>query len=380
MQRYKDGTGTAKEATDALNLSTQALNTTLDLTLGRFVSQQQAQVSYNDAIRNAVGTIYENTDRDRRPERRERSQRDRALLSSISAASQWSQSIAAAGGTAAEQQVPLQLMRNELDVLRQGGAESGQDTSFVDGMILTMDNSLAAVKANVTPMGVTGEQIGAHLKGGAKKGTDGMPAETGTAVTSSMDTARREGAASHNVGYGIGVKFGGGRSATASTPIPATSQRRQGAAVQAAKRAAEGGEQTGSPSRLFRDEIGVPIAQGIAVGIEKGTPSIVLSAHAGDQRHRVGAASWWWYRRRRWRRLRSDRVEHQCRRRVESGGGAQRRRTDRQRRGRRAHSSRLCRDCEARLMALWNPNRRRRSVCNGSRSTAAWSTSTPPTR
>jgi hypothetical protein len=251
--RYAAGTLSAKEAVDALNLAQQALNATLDISLGRFVSQEQAHIAFdtsltsvNDALAKnglaiGIGTAAAEANYS-------------AVNQAASAATAWSASIAANGGTLAEQQVPLQSYGVELQTLRDNLANAGADTSFVDGLITHNNDALAHLQASVPVYDATGTQIGTALKTGADAGSAGVTdvvlnntgnaaaavsgqtpifdahgnalgsamasgagsgaSATSGAVTGEVDRAANDaalaGANMHNIGYGIGASFSAG--------------------------------------------------------------------------------------------------------------------------------------------------------------------------
>lgn len=104
---------------------------------------------------------------------------------------------------------------------------------------------------------------------GLAQGMQGMSSAARNSVNQAMGAARSAGAGARSTGYSIGAALAGGM--VAGIKANAGSAAAQAAQmVRDAASAARAEARISSPSALFRDEIGLPIAEGVAVGIERG--------------------------------------------------------------------------------------------------------------
>jgi hypothetical protein len=140
-----------------------------------------------------------------------------------------------------------------------------------------MAGATSAVANASGPMGGAARGTGDQGTAGLTEGMAPMPGVAEGSVLDSVNAAALAGANAHNVGYGIGAAFSEG----IGDGIYANLAYVRGAAdaiVAEAKRAAGAKAEVGSPSKLFAREIGLPIAEGVAMGINQGSPSVSDSA------------------------------------------------------------------------------------------------------
>ena len=132
----------------------------------------------------------------------------------------------------------------------------------------SMQGTLSAVVAIGNQMRnqgrVIGQQTGMNIAGGITSGAGSARA----AMSSLMASVRAAGMAGvgsmHSIGYYIGQGLASGMTSSLGAVTAAAN-----ALVAQAERAARAKAKIHSPSRLFRDNVGVFIGQGVAVGIER---------------------------------------------------------------------------------------------------------------
>ncbi|HEY8544740.1 MAG TPA: hypothetical protein VIL36_06820 [Acidimicrobiales bacterium] len=125
-----------------------------------------------------------------------------------------------------------------------------------------------AIAARAASMESAGRTAGNRGTSGLRSGTSGMPGVARRSMEDAVAAAGEGGAGAYTTGHGVGSDIGQGLADGVVSRIGAAvgSVISMVASMAAAGRRAA---QTGSPSRLFRDEIGIPIGQGIAVGIDE---------------------------------------------------------------------------------------------------------------
>lgn len=322
--RYLSGQGTAKEATDATSLAVSTLRNELSLLEGNYLGSvgagltlQQQFVSFDANLYKFNGTLGTTA--------AEILSSQQSLVGMGNAALAASSATAQNGETLYAQIAPLVQYQSQLDLVRSALAAAGDSAGveFVDKLAAAnqraIDNLTASAPefqnsgsaaAGAGAAGVAsqagafgaagsaggaagaggvagqggafagaGQGVGAAGTAGLAGGLAGMPGVASGSVLESVNAAALAGANAHNVGYGIGAAFIEGIADGAdanSTYLSSTLSGIVNTALASAKSAAE----IGSPSKLFAREVGLPIAQGVALGIDKGA-SYVDRAGAG---------------------------------------------------------------------------------------------------
>lgn len=375
---YALGLGDATAAENALKAAGDALNTTLDLLLGRFLSADQAENAFHEGLLALGDTLFANGfafDENTKAGLENRDALDQLAEKASSAAS----AILKSTGDVGQAVVPLQELRDNIQQLRDKLAAAGQDTGFEDTLLGQIDRAIAGVEGKQPAMAQAGLDVskagaiggslasidwealgaflatqaaqsasdqtpawsatGAGLAGagaaslsaalgqwvetgtelgtgghtgvsstlggwigagaenaagavagaasqagamhgagtgvgyggttGLSQGLAGMPGVASGSVLDSVNAAALAGANAHNVGYGIGTSFVEGIADGANADrsyLAGTLADIVASGVAAAKHAAG----ISSPSKVFAREVGLPIAQGIAVGISSG--------------------------------------------------------------------------------------------------------------
>jgi hypothetical protein len=146
------------------------------------------------------------------------------------------------------------------------------------------DAANTAVGAAVTATDRQGGNMANAATGVGQQGTSGLGSGlsgTGNVATAAVDNAANSaalaGANMHNIGYGIGASFIDGMAAGAE----ANDSYLSGTLADIVRRgvaAAKGAAGISSPSKVFRDEVGLPIAQGIGAGLDAGQSGVLASA------------------------------------------------------------------------------------------------------
>lgn len=145
-------------------------------------------------------------------------------------------------------------------------------TSVQSGMTLIV----TVIVSSAARMTAAGQQAGQGVSRGV---TNGIRSGVGQA-TSAMNTLILSVQRVGNIGarnmVNIGTQIGNGLARGMIAALPAVTSAAN-ALVDQAERAAKARADINSPSRLFRDQVGRYIAQGIAVGIEQNTSDVVDS-------------------------------------------------------------------------------------------------------
>ena len=154
------------------------------------------------------------------------------------------------------------------------GQQTGQ--SFNQGVSSQSGGAQAAgagLKSSARSGASGGNLSGQGSSAGASYGA-GVGSQRGSA--SEAGKSLKEGAKSGASGgslHSIGAKLGEGLASGLKSALGAVKAAAD-KLVEEANRAAQAKAKIHSPSRLFRDEVGMPIAEGLAAGMQKGTPSI----------------------------------------------------------------------------------------------------------
>ena len=125
-----------------------------------------------------------------------------------------------------------------------------------------------AVTAMVGSMSTAGQAAGLGVATGVVSGISTGTSGAVSAMNAMMSAVQAAGKAGVGVMQGIGAQIGNGLAAGMLSALGAVTAAAN-ALVEQANRAAQAKAQIHSPSRLFRDQVGRYIAQGMAVGIEK---------------------------------------------------------------------------------------------------------------
>lgn len=145
-------------------------------------------------------------------------------------------------------------------------------TSVQSGMLVIV----TVIRSSAAQMTQAGQQAGQGVSRGV---TNGIRSGVGQA-TSAMNTLILSVQRVGNIGarnmVNIGTQIGNGLARGMIAALPAVTSAAN-ALVDQAERAAKARADINSPSRLFRDQVGRYIAQGIAVGIEQNTSDVVDS-------------------------------------------------------------------------------------------------------
>ena len=148
-------------------------------------------------------------------------------------------------------------------------------------------NSLAALQPpDMTPVGTgIGESLTGSAAGAISSGAGELSGAASDAVGGAVDAASGAASGTSSIGSALigGVRAGVMAAAQGLATAAANVVR---AAVQAAKNAAV----IRSPSRVMRDEVGKPLTQGIAVGMEAQVPESLKSVRGSVRRLMSGAA------------------------------------------------------------------------------------------
>jgi hypothetical protein len=156
---YAFGFGTAQAATDALKKADQELSAELDILFGRFLSADQATNNYKLAVVDlgdkllANGFAFDDHSK--------AGLEDRNMLDDLaSKASAAGKAIFDQTGNVEAAKGPLLDFRAHVQTLRDAMATAGQDTSFLDGMLATVDRAIAGINEKVPETHAAGKAHG----------------------------------------------------------------------------------------------------------------------------------------------------------------------------------------------------------------------------
>lgn len=337
---YAAGQTDAASTVKALSAAESDLKASMDLLLGDFLSADQANVAYLNSVAKMNDTLVANAfnlDTTTQAGRDNES----AILAAGSAAEAWSSAITKSGGSVKDAVAPLQSYHDNLQRIRDALAAAGGDTSFVDGLLshaqqaidglnakspefaaaakANADAATAAIAKTASDWRAVGELVAeqarqgvdnakfAHAIAGREVGQAGLEGLGGTrgewstagaanAAAGASGVSSRAGdsrAAGHEVGqagvdgasgwsggfFQAGADAAGGFASGLSSGIP-FAQTAAGDLARKAHDTLTTVLQTGSPSKLTRDEAGVPFGQGFALGITDTTALVEAAAGA----------------------------------------------------------------------------------------------------
>lgn len=149
-------------------------------------------------------------------------------------------------------------------------------TQIVSFLRLSMSQMVFHVRQSATQMTQAGYVAGRGVSKGVKEGIRSGISSAVSTLSSMMAALRSAGIAGIASMHSIGVMMGQGLAEGMYSALGAVTTAANALVVQA-ERAAQAKAKIHSPSRLFRDEVGRYIAQGIAVGIEENTSDVTDS-------------------------------------------------------------------------------------------------------
>lgn len=146
--------------------------------------------------------------------------------------------------------------------------------------VATMTSSMAqmvsVVRSSASQMTQAGQQAGRGVSNGVTNGIRSGIGSATAAMSAMVNAIRSTGMAGAGAMRGVGAMIGQGLAQGMYSALGAVTAAAN-ALVAQAERAAQAKAKIHSPSRLFRDNVGRYIAQGIAVGIEKNTSDVTDS-------------------------------------------------------------------------------------------------------
>lgn len=145
-------------------------------------------------------------------------------------------------------------------------------TSVQSGMTLIV----TVIVSSAARMTAAGQQAGQGVSRGVSNGIRSGVGQATSAMNTLILSVQRVGNIGARNMVNIGTQIGNGLARGMIAALPAVTSAAN-ALVDQAERAAKARADINSPSRLFRDQVGRYIAQGIAVGIEQNTSDVVDS-------------------------------------------------------------------------------------------------------
>lgn len=149
-------------------------------------------------------------------------------------------------------------------------------TQAVSTMRSSMQQMVSVVRQSATQMTQAGQQAGRGVSNGVTNGIRSGIGSATAAMSAMVNAIRSTAMAGAGAMVGIGAMIGQGLAQGMYSALGAVTAAAN-ALVAQAERAAQAKAKIHSPSRLFRDNVGRYIAQGIAVGIEKNTSDVTDS-------------------------------------------------------------------------------------------------------
>lgn len=149
-------------------------------------------------------------------------------------------------------------------------------TQAVSTMQSSMQQMVSVVRQSATQMTQAGQQAGRGVSNGVTNGIHSGIGSATAAMSAMVNAIRSTAMAGAGAMVGIGAMIGQGLARGMYSALGAVTAAAN-ALVAQAERAAQAKAKIHSPSRLFRDNVGRYIAQGIAVGIEKNTSDVTDS-------------------------------------------------------------------------------------------------------
>jgi hypothetical protein len=155
-----------------------------------------------------------------------------------------------------------------LGVGQQGTSGFGSGMAGMAGQANTQTGrAKAAIDAFRGAFGASGAGSGGAVAGGFRSGTAPMPGISSDAVKRSVQAARGAGGGAREAGSSVGSSMGSGVASGINSQAGAAEAAARNL-VARAKAAMQSFAKIFSPSRLFRDEVGAPIGEGVAIGID----------------------------------------------------------------------------------------------------------------
>ena len=145
-------------------------------------------------------------------------------------------------------------------------------TSVQSGMLVIV----TVIRSSAAQMTQAGLQAGQGVSRGVTNGIRSGVGQSTSAMNTLILSVQRVGNIGARNMVNIGTQIGNGLARGMIAALPAVTSAAN-ALVDQAERAAKARADINSPSRLFRDQVGRYIAQGIAVGIEQNTSDVVDS-------------------------------------------------------------------------------------------------------
>lgn len=145
-------------------------------------------------------------------------------------------------------------------------------TSVQSGMLVIV----TVIRSSAAQMTAAGLQAGQGVSRGVTNGIRSGVDQATSAMNTLILSVQRVGNIGARNMVNIGTQIGNGLARGMIAALPAVTSAAN-ALVDQAERAAKARADINSPSRLFRDQVGRYIAQGIAVGIEQNTSDVVDS-------------------------------------------------------------------------------------------------------
>lgn len=146
----------------------------------------------------------------------------------------------------------------------------------VSTMRSSMQQMVSVVRQSASQMTQAGRQAGKGVSDGVTNGIRGGIGSARAAMSAMVNAIRSTGMSGAGAMRSVGAMIGQGLAQGMYSALGAVTAAAN-ALVAQAERAAQAKAKIHSPSRLFRDNVGRYIAQGIAVGIEKNTPDVTDS-------------------------------------------------------------------------------------------------------
>ncbi|MCC9684211.1 tape measure protein [Streptococcus agalactiae] len=149
-------------------------------------------------------------------------------------------------------------------------------TQAVSTMRSSMQQMVSVVRQSASQMTQAGRQAGKGVSDGVTNGIRGGIGSARAAMSAMVSAIRSTGMSGAGAMRSVGAMIGQGLAQGMYSALGAVTAAAN-ALVAQAERAAQAKAKIHSPSRLFRDNVGRYIAQGIAVGIEKNTSDVTDS-------------------------------------------------------------------------------------------------------
>ena len=149
-------------------------------------------------------------------------------------------------------------------------------TQAVSTMRSSMQQMVSVVRQSASQMTQAGQQAGRGVSNGVTNGIRSGIGSATAAMSAMVNAIRSTAMAGAGAMRGVGAMIGQGLAQGMYSALGAVTAAAN-ALVAQAERAAQAKAKIHSPSRLFRDNVGRYIAQGIAVGIEQNTSDVTDS-------------------------------------------------------------------------------------------------------